>query len=122
MRCSGDESISSSLPPSASNISDLIGQVDVLLSDPKPDMQLELLGFILSFVQAPEELKALAYKPLLEQRYTRIRDFAPYAANVLKLYLSFIGGLARGFIGPRPSRSLDSQYLFYAPFCIDRKS
>jgi hypothetical protein len=102
----------------ASNISDLIGQVDVLLSDPKPDMQLELLGFILSFVQAPEELKALAYKPLLEQRYTRIRDFAPYAANVLKLYLSFIGGLARGFIGPRPSHYLDLQYLFYAPFCM----
>jgi hypothetical protein len=102
----------------ASNMSELIGQVDVLLSDPKPDTQLELLGFILAFVQAPEEVKTVAYKLLLEQRYTRMRDFAPYAASVLKLYLSFIGGLARGFIGPRPSHYVDLQYLFYAPFCM----
>jgi len=102
----------------ASNLSELIGQVEVLLSDPQPDRQLELLGFILSFVQAPADPKALAYKLLLEQRYTRICDFAPYAASVLKLYLSFIGGLARGFIGPRPSHYLDLQYLFYAPFCM----
>jgi hypothetical protein len=60
----------------------------------------------------------VAYKPLLEQHYTRIRDFAPYAASVLKLYLSFIGGLGRGFIGPRPSHYVDLQYLFYAPFCM----
>jgi len=102
----------------ASNLSELIGQVEVLLSDRKPDRQLELLGFILSFVQAPEEPMALAYKLLLEQHYARIRDFAPYAASVLKLYLSFIGGLARGFLGPRPSHYLDLQYLFYAPFCM----
>jgi hypothetical protein len=102
----------------ASNMPDLIGQVEVLLSDPKPDTQLELLGFILAFVQAPEDVKTLAYKLQLEQRYTRIRDFAPYAASVLKLYLSFIGGLARGFVGPRPSHYVDLQYLFYAPFSM----
>ena len=101
-----------------SNLPELIGQVDLMLSDPAPVRQLELLGFILSFVQASEGPKTLAYKLLLDQSYTRIRDFAPYAASVLKLYLSFIGGLARGFIGPRPSHYLDLQYLFYAPFCM----
>jgi hypothetical protein len=37
---------------------------------------------------------------------------------VLRLYLTFIGGLGRGFIGPRPSHYVDLQYLFYAPFCM----
>jgi hypothetical protein len=36
----------------------------------------------------------------------------------LKLYLVFVGGLARGFIGPRASHYIDLQYLFYAPFCM----
>jgi len=102
----------------ASNISELIVQVDELLASPKPEDQLALLGIILDFVRAPEAGKALAYKLLLDQRYTRVRDFAPYAASVLKLYLCFIGGLARGFLGPRPSHYVDLQYLFYAPFCM----
>ena len=48
----------------------------------------------------------------------RIRDLSPYAASILRLYLTFVGGLGRGFIGPRPSNYVDLQYLFYAPFCM----
>jgi len=102
----------------ASNMADLIVKVDAILSGPKIEDQLEFLGIVLAFVRAPEDAKALAYKLRLEERYTRIRDFAPYANSVLKLYLCFIGGLARGFLGPRPSHYVDLQYLFYAPFCM----
>lgn len=103
---------------SASNVSELVAQVDILLSDPEPETQIELLGFILDFVRTPTTIKRIAYNLLLERRYTRLCDFAPYAASVLKLYLVFIGGLARRFIGPRPSHYVDLQYLFYAPFCM----
>lgn len=60
----------------------------------------------------------MAFKPLLDRRTLRVKDLAPYAASVLKLYLAFVGGLARGFVGPRPSHYVDLQYLFYAPFCM----
>lgn len=39
----------------------------------------------------------------------RLKDLAPYAASVLRLYLTFIGRLGRGFIGPRPSHYVDLQ-------------
>lgn len=96
----------------------LIERVDALVLDRRPDTQLELMGFILRFLQVPDQAKALAYTPLLEGRYSRLVDYAPYAASILKIYLSFVGGLARGFIGPRPSHYVDIQYLFYAPFCM----
>ena len=102
----------------ARDLPQLIERVDALILDHRLDNQLELMGFILGFLQLPEEAKALAYKPLLESRYGRVVDYAPYAASIVKIYLSFVGGLARGFIGPRPSHYVDLQYLFYAPFCM----
>ena len=100
------------------NLPQLIERVDALILDCRLDTQLELMGFILGFLRIREEAKAPAYAPLLENRYSRMVDYAPYAASILKIYLSFVGGLARGFIGPRPSTYVDLQYLFYAPFCM----
>lgn len=45
-------------------------------------------------------------------------EFAPYAVSVLRLFLAFVCGLARGFIGPRPTNYIDLQYLYYSPFCM----
>src|SRR5258708_40133751 len=47
-----------------------------------------------------------------------VLEFAPYAASVLQLFLTFVCGLARGFIGPRPTNYIDLQYLYYSPFCM----
>ena len=44
----------------------------LLLSDSKTETQLELLGLILGFVQAPEGFRTVAYKLLLDQHYKRI--------------------------------------------------
>ena len=43
---------------------------------------------------------------------------APYAASVIRLFLAFVCGLARGFIGPRATNFIDLQYLYYSPFCM----
>jgi hypothetical protein len=47
-----------------------------------------------------------------------VLEFAPFAASVLRLFLVFVCGLARGFIGPRPTNYIDLQYLYYSPFCM----
>lgn len=101
-----------------SDMPTLIAGVEDLVHCSKPDVQLELLKVLLDFVSAPDEAKALAFKPLLDRTYGRIRDYAPYAASVLKLQLCYCCGLARGFIGPRASDAIDLQYLLYAPFCM----
>lgn len=103
---------------SARNLAELIMRVDGLLSDPKPDIQLEVLGITLSFLRAPTPVKNPVFKLLLDQPGCLAKDLAPYASSIVRLYLTFVGGLARGFIGPRPSHYIDLQYLFYAPFCM----
>jgi hypothetical protein len=71
-------------------------------------MQLEILGNLLSFLCAPTPVKnALFNKFLLEHLGVRVKDLYPYAASIVRLYLTFVGGLARGFIGLRPSYHLD---------------
>lgn len=103
---------------SARNLTELIAQVDGILSDPRPDIQLEVLGITLSFLHAPTLIKNLVFKRLLGRPGFLAKELAPYASSIVRLYLTFIGGLARGFIGPRPSHYLDLQYLFYVPFCM----
>ncbi len=103
---------------SARNLTELIAQIDTILSDPRPDIQLEVLGITLSFLRAPTLVKNLVFKRLLDRPGFLAKDLASYASSIVRLYLTFIGGLARGFIGPRPSHYIDLQYLFYVPFCM----
>jgi hypothetical protein len=42
----------------------------------------------------------------------KIASVAPYAASILRLYLTFVGCIAKGLIGPRASHYADLQYLF----------
>jgi hypothetical protein len=69
----------------------------------------------LSFLSAPEHVKAEAVRRLLYAG-ALAKEIAPYAISITRLYLTFIGALARGFMGPRASCYIDLQYLFYAPF------
>jgi hypothetical protein len=101
----------------ASNLRELIDQANAVVGSEKLDIQLELLGILLSLLGATEPGKNFIFNRFLAKPMT-LEDFAPYASTVLKLYLTFVGGLARGFLGPRPSHYVDLQYLFYAPFCM----
>jgi hypothetical protein len=102
----------------ARSLSELISVVDGMLNEFNPEVQRELLKMCLAFVNAPSEPGMFALHLFHAGLMPRLKDLAPYAASVLRLYLTFVGGLARGFIGPRPSNYIDLQYLFYAPFCM----
>jgi hypothetical protein len=102
----------------AKNQSELIDGLDGMLSDPNATMQRELLALTLAFLRAPLPVRRLVFGLHAIGEISTIEEFAPFAASVTKLYLAFIGGLARGFVGPRPSHFIDLQYLFYAPFCM----
>ena len=96
----------------------LIALVNSMLDSCDKKLQFKLLIMLMAFldvsIPAAEWVTGLVTAGLMP----RVKDLAPYAASVLRLYLTFIGGLGRGFIGPRPSHYLDLQYLFYAPFCM----
>lgn len=103
---------------SASNLPQLIALVDAMLNERDSKTQFKLLVMLMVFLDASVPAARWATMLFNAGLMTRVKDLAPYAASVLRLYLTFIGGLGRGFIGPRPSHYVDLQYLFYAPFCM----
>jgi hypothetical protein len=103
----------------SSDLRDVVNAVDAFMSTPRRDFQQEIVRLGLSLVSAETWQRNAAYNYLIQLgRRALVRDYAAYAASVVRLYLVFATGLARGFIGPRPSHSVDLQYLFYAPFCM----
>jgi hypothetical protein len=102
----------------ASNLPELIALVNAMLDDLDPKAQFSLLVMLMAFLDV--SIPAAQWATMLFEAglMPRVKDLCPYAASVLRLYLTFIGGLGRGFIGPRPSHYVDLQYLFYAPFCM----
>jgi hypothetical protein len=103
---------------SASNLFELIGLVNAMLDDFDQKVQLGLLVMLMAFLDVSIPAARWAKMLFTARLMPRVKDLCPYAASVLRLYLTFIGGLGRGFIGPRPSHYIDLQYLFYAPFCM----
>ena len=97
---------------------DLIAEVDRLLKDRNPAIQLTLIEVALALIRAPQDLRNLVFQRMLDNRSSTVESLAPYANSVLKLHLSYLAGLVRGFIGPRQTDHVDIQYLFYAPFCM----
>jgi hypothetical protein len=97
---------------------ELISGVDAMLRDPDPAAQRNVLGMTLDFVGAPQGVRRFAFALMAIREMRSVLEFAPYAASLIRLFLSFVCGLARGFIGPRPTNYIDLQYLFYAPFCM----
>ena len=102
----------------ASNLHELIALVNRMLDDFSEKTQFKLLSILMALlafsIPAAQRVMQIFNAGLMP----RIKDVAPYAASVLRLYLTFVGGLGRGFIGPRPTHYIDLQYLFYAPFCM----
>lgn len=103
---------------STRNLSELIAQVNTMLDDFSQKRQFELLVTLMALLDF--SLPAAHHATMLFRAglMPRLKDLAPYAASVLRLYLTFLGGLGRGFVGPRTSHYIDLQYLFYAPFCM----
>ena len=102
----------------ASNLGELISLVNAMLDDFDLRVQSKLLTWLMVFLDVSIPAARRATMLFRAGLMPRIKDLSPYAASVLRLYLTFIGGLGRGFIGPRRSHYIDLQYLFYAPFCM----
>jgi hypothetical protein len=102
----------------ASNLPQLIALVNAMLNDFDKKVQFRLLVMLMAFLDVSIPTARWATMIFDAGLMPRVKDLCPYAASVLRLYLTFIGGLGRGFIGPRPSHYVDLQYLFYAPFCM----
>jgi hypothetical protein len=102
----------------ARDLTEMVGKVDVLLADTQPDVQLQMLDMTLTLLRANQGARNHVFNRFLASTGATVQSFAPYACSILRLYLTFVGGLARGFLGPRPSHFVDLQYLFYAPFCM----
>lgn len=101
----------------ASNLPDLLAQVNAMLDDFNPNVQEELLRLLIGLLECPWPQSKLTMALFKAGLMPRIKDLAPYAASVVRLHLTFMIGLGRGFIGPRPSNLVDLEYLFYVPFC-----
>jgi len=103
---------------SARNQDELISAVAVFLKDSIPAVQREILNMTLDLVKASAQDRRVAHALMNIGEMRSVLEFVPYAASVLRLFLAFVCGLARGFIGPRPTNYIDLQYLYYSPFCM----
>jgi len=103
---------------SARNLDELISGVDAFLRDSTPAVQREILNMTLDLVKASAQDRRVPNALMSIGELQSVLEFAPYAASVLRLFLAFVCGLARGFIGPRPTNYIDLQYLYYSPFCM----
>jgi len=97
-------------------ISDLVTEVDQHLASPRRETQRSHLHILADFLNIPvtRDLPAIIFLA----HGCKLTTVAPYAATILRLYLTFVAGIAKGLIGPRPSHYIDLQYLFYVPFCM----
>jgi hypothetical protein len=102
---------------SAKNQAELISALEAFLTDSSPAVQREILEMTLDLVKASPQDRRLAHALMNIGEMRSVIEFAPFAVSVLRLFLAFSCGLAKGFIGPRPTNYVDLQYLYYSPFC-----
>ena len=103
---------------SAKSQDELISAIDVFLRDSPSAVQREILNMTLDLLKASARDRLLADALMNIGEMRSLLEFAPYAASVIRLFLAFVCGLARGFIGPRATNYVDLQYLYYSPFCM----
>jgi hypothetical protein len=103
---------------SAKSQMELITAVAAFLKDSPPAVQREILNMTLELLKASREERLWANALMNIGEMRSLLEFAPYAASIIQLFLAFTCGLARGFIGPRPTNYIDLQYLYYSPFCM----
>lgn len=99
------------------NIESLIVRIDKLIDDRNPTTQELILGLTVNWLSATKEFEQHLTTLLRKGFIRRVKDFAPFAASITRLTLTYQFGLARGFFGPRRSDMCDLEYLYYAPFC-----
>jgi hypothetical protein len=96
----------------------VVAAVDDVIHDATRMTQRNLIYMALTLVRADMRQKNAVANYFLDlPKGTVMAGYAPFAAQAVRLYMCFAVGLARGFIGPRPSNTIDLQYLLYAPFC-----
>jgi hypothetical protein len=103
---------------SARSLEELVSGVDAFLRDTTPAVQRQILNMTLDLMKASPQDQQVANTLMSIGEMRSVLEFAPYAVSVLRLFLTFVCGLARGFIGPRPTNYIDLQYLYYSPFCM----
>jgi hypothetical protein len=100
------------------SIEEIVERVDRLINFPARDIQTRMVAVFLTFLRADANVAApFALSLVLDQR-TTLATFAPYAASILRLYLTFIAAVSYSLIQLRASNYADLQYMFYAPFCM----
>jgi hypothetical protein len=101
-----------------SSVDEIVAKVDRLISDPASESQIRAAVVLLRFLRADIlDIQPFALAHSIDSRVTIIA-FAPYAASVLRLYLTFLACVSYGLVQLRPSNYVDLQYLFYAPFAM----
>jgi hypothetical protein len=100
------------------NQNELISAIDAFLRDSAPAVQREILQMTLELLKASEQECLVARALMTSGAMRSVVESSPYAASVIRLFLAFGCGLARGFIGPRPTNYIDLHYLYYSPFCM----
>jgi hypothetical protein len=103
---------------SPKSLEEVVQAVDRVMDDRNPKTQRDLINVALTTVRGSmaEKTSAVNFFLDLPERIL-LKEYAPYAASVARLYLSFAVGLALGFVSTRASNTIDLQYLLYAPFC-----
>lgn len=100
------------------NQDQLIAAIDIFLGDLNSEIQREVLKMTLDLLNASAQDRQVANALMNIGEMRSVVEFAPYAGSIIRLFLAFVCGLARGFIGPRPTNYIDLQYLYYSPFCM----
>lgn len=103
------------LIPNCEDFDKLNSIVERVLSN--PDAQGDLLQKMIEGYQIDPKLASKIFYRWESNSDKLIKDFAPYSFYCIKVDIIFNLGLVFNLITTRPTNLVDSQYLFYLPFC-----
>lgn len=101
----------------AKSIEEIIIAVDVLMGDPRQKIQVNLCRMTLAFLREDIRYSQYFEAKSIWQDGLLFQDFAPYAASILRIYLTFNIALGLDIVKRDVNSLAGLQYLFYAPFC-----
>jgi hypothetical protein len=104
--------------PHARSVYDLVCEVDKIMSTYDLSLQKRLLLEMMELLGVKEDAQRAVMRRWIVSKLPLLRDFAPYASYVLRLYLIFAFGISTGLVSTRASNAIDLEYLFYVPFCM----
>lgn len=99
----------------AKSLEEIPMTVENLLNDSK--YQFELLQFLISMANVPDEISTAIFDRWIECGMPRIHDFCQYGFYCIRVYLIFHWALFSGFIGTKSTNQIDLNYLYELPFC-----